>query len=62
MILADRLVGAQLVAAITAALYHRERTGHGQRLDVPMFEGYLSAVLGEHRGTAKKSGLFHVTC
>ena len=48
IILADRLVGVQLVAAITSALYHRERTGRGQRIDVPMYEGFLSAVLGEH--------------
>jgi crotonobetainyl-CoA:carnitine CoA-transferase CaiB-like acyl-CoA transferase len=48
MILADRLVGVQLVAAITSALFHRERTGRGQRIDVPMYEGFLSVVLGEH--------------
>src|SRR6201999_3498349 len=31
-----------------SALVHRERTGAGQRVDVPMFEGILSVILGEH--------------
>ncbi|BFO03030.1 CoA transferase [Pseudomonas guariconensis] len=48
MVLVDRVVGLQLCNAITAALYYRERTGIGQRVDVPMFEGMLSIVLGEH--------------
>src|ERR1035437_26929 len=42
MILADRTVGLQLALAITSALFHRQRTGRGQRVDVPMFEGMLS--------------------
>lgn len=48
MVLVDRMVGLQLANAITSGLYHRERTGQGQRIDVPMFEGMLSIVLGEH--------------
>lgn len=48
MVLADRMAGLQLCTAITSALVFRERTGRGQRLDVPMFEGILSVVLGEH--------------
>ncbi len=48
MILADRVVGLQLALAISSALVHRERSGEGQRVDVPMFEGFLSMVLGEH--------------
>jgi crotonobetainyl-CoA:carnitine CoA-transferase CaiB-like acyl-CoA transferase len=48
MILADRTVGLQLALAVTSALFHRQRTGRGQRVDVPMFEGMLSVVLGEH--------------
>ncbi len=48
MILADRVVGLQLAFAIASALVHRERSGRGQRVDVPMFEGFLSMVLGEH--------------
>lgn len=48
MVLVDRVVGLQLCNAITSALLYRERTGVGQRVDVPMFEGMLSIVLGEH--------------
>ena len=48
MILADRMVGLQVAYAISSALVHRARTGRGQRVDVPMFEGLLSIVLGEH--------------
>ncbi|MBQ0921542.1 CoA transferase [Hydrogenophaga aromaticivorans] len=48
MVLVDRVVGLQLCNAITAALFYRERSGIGQRIDVPMFEGMLSIVLGEH--------------
>ena len=48
MVLVDRMAGLQLCNAITTALVYRERTGRGQRVDVPMFEGMLSVVLGEH--------------
>lgn len=48
MVLVDRIAGLQLCNAITTALFYRERTGIGQRVDVPMFEGMLSIVLGEH--------------
>ena len=48
MILADRMVGMQLAFSISAALFHRLRTGQGQKVDVPMFEGMASIVLGEH--------------
>jgi crotonobetainyl-CoA:carnitine CoA-transferase CaiB-like acyl-CoA transferase len=48
MILADRVVGLQVAFATLAALHHRGVTGHGQRVDVPMYEGLLSIVLGEH--------------
>jgi len=48
MVLVDRMVGLQLANVIATGLYHRERSGRGQRIDVPMFEGMLSVVLGEH--------------
>jgi len=35
MIVADRSVGQQVASAVSAALYYREKTGKGQRIDVP---------------------------
>ena len=48
--MADRSVGLHVVNAVCAALYAREKTGKGQRVDVPMFESLLQTVLGEHMG------------
>ncbi|HEY3076549.1 MAG TPA: CoA transferase [Burkholderiales bacterium] len=50
IIVADRSVGQQVASAVSAALYFREKTGKGQRVDVPMFEHLLQIVLGEHLG------------
>jgi crotonobetainyl-CoA:carnitine CoA-transferase CaiB-like acyl-CoA transferase len=46
----DRITGLAAVGAINAALVHRERTGEGQRVEVPMFETMLTFVLGDHLG------------
>jgi len=48
--LADRSAGLHIVNAVCAALYRREKSGHGQRIDVPMFESLLQTVMGEHMG------------
>ena len=48
--IADRVVGLTAVGHICAALVHRERTGEGQRVDIPMFETMTSVVLGDHLG------------
>ena len=48
--LADRSVGLHFANAVCAALYRREKTGRGQRVDVPMFESLLQTTLGEHLG------------
>jgi crotonobetainyl-CoA:carnitine CoA-transferase CaiB-like acyl-CoA transferase len=48
VIIADRIVGLQVALAAVSAVNHRNQTGRGQRIDVPMFEGLLSMVLGEH--------------
>ncbi|MGE0557877.1 MAG: CaiB/BaiF CoA transferase family protein [Burkholderiales bacterium] len=48
--LADRIVGLHAVYAVTTALYHRERTGSGQAVEVPMFECVSQMILGDHFG------------
>jgi crotonobetainyl-CoA:carnitine CoA-transferase CaiB-like acyl-CoA transferase len=48
--MADRSVGLHVVNAVCAALYRREKSGAGQRVDVPMFESLLQTVMGEHMG------------
>ncbi|MFL6655920.1 MAG: CaiB/BaiF CoA transferase family protein [Sulfurifustis sp.] len=46
--LADRSVGLNIAVAVAAGLYYRTQTGHGQRIDVPMFENLVNFVLGDH--------------
>jgi crotonobetainyl-CoA:carnitine CoA-transferase CaiB-like acyl-CoA transferase len=48
--MADRIVGLHAAIAIVAGLRHRDRTGAGQRIDIPMFETMASFVLGDHMG------------
>ncbi|MDN7140063.1 CoA transferase [Pseudomonas sp. JQ170] len=48
--MADRIVGMSAVNAITAALYHRQRSGQGQSIEIPMFETMAQFVLGDHLG------------
>jgi crotonobetainyl-CoA:carnitine CoA-transferase CaiB-like acyl-CoA transferase len=50
VLIADRSVGQQVASAVSAALYYREKSGEGQRVDVPMYEHLLQLVLGEHLG------------
>jgi len=46
--MADRIVGMSAANAVSAALFHRERSGEGQRIDIPMFETMAAFVLGDH--------------
>ena len=48
--LCDRIVGQAAANAVLAALFHRERTGEGQSVEVPMFETMAQFILGDHLG------------
>lgn len=47
-VLVDKLTGHMLASMIGMALFHRERTGQGQEVHVPMLETTLSFLLVEH--------------
>lgn len=46
----DRTVGLYAVTSLCAALFHREKTGRGQKIDIPMFETMISHLLSDHIG------------
>jgi len=47
-IVADKTTALFAVQSILAALFHRQRTGEGQAVDVPMFESMAGWVAVEH--------------
>jgi crotonobetainyl-CoA:carnitine CoA-transferase CaiB-like acyl-CoA transferase len=48
MVIVDKLTGTTLASMIGMALFHRERTGQGQEIHLPMMETILSFTLVEH--------------
>ena len=48
--MADRTSGLTALGVLLAALYHREKTGKGQAVEVAMFESLVDFVFGDHLG------------
>jgi crotonobetainyl-CoA:carnitine CoA-transferase CaiB-like acyl-CoA transferase len=55
-VIADKFCGYVLSSAITTALFYRERTGKGQKVQVPMFETMLQFTMFEHLWQASLDG------
>ncbi|MBL6456199.1 CoA transferase [Belnapia sp. T6] len=49
-LIGDKVTGMALLSGVLAALYHRERTGEGQLVEVPMLETLTAFLSVEHLG------------
>ena len=60
-IMADKTSSFHVVSAVLAALYHREKTGEGQVIEVPMFEALMDYLMVEHlNGAAFEPPIAHM--
>lgn len=51
-VICDKLAGQAIAYAVLAALFHRQRGGGGQAVEVPMFETAIDYLTPEHYGGA----------
>ena len=55
-VIADKICGHALASAVAMALFHRERTGEGQQVHVPMFDTTVAFIHVEHLWAATVGG------
>ncbi|MBT8079299.1 MAG: CoA transferase [Gammaproteobacteria bacterium] len=46
----DRVTGLKVVSSVVSALFHREHSGKGQSVNIPMFETMVEFLMSDHLG------------